>query len=517
MRLYCYMTLRIILGDQLSHTLSSLAGIDFDNDTVLLCEVRNEAKRVAHHKKKIAFIFSAMRHFDAELQEAGVRTRYIKYDALGNTGSFTGEVERAIEALHPDNIVITEPSEYDVLEEVLNWKERFPIPVSICDDDRFLCTKDTFANWAKDRKQLRMEFFYREMRRKHDILMDGDEPVGGQWNYDSENRKPPKSGLEIPETYSSAPDSITQQVLELVAHEFGDHFGDLEPFHFAVTATQAGQALDQFIRERLGNFGDYQDAMLQGEPWMYHSHLSFYINCGLLNPLDCIQKAEQAYRAGLAPLNATEGFIRQLLGWREYVRGLYWLKMPEYASENHLQAQRPLPPFYWNAATKMNCLRQCVLETKVNAYAHHIQRLMVLGNFALLAGIKADEVNEWFWLVYADAYQWVELPNVSGMILFADGGVVASKPYAASGAYINRMSNYCKGCSYKVSKKNGPDACPFNYLYWDFLLRQQDTLKGNPRMGMPYRTLSKMDDAKIDAVRADSSGFLRALDAGEIV
>jgi deoxyribodipyrimidine photolyase-related protein len=511
------MNLRVLLGDQLSHSVSSLADIDTSNDVVLLCEVRNEAKRVSHHKKKIAFIFSAMRHFDAELQAAGVNTRYIQYDDPENAGSITGEVERAIAALHPDQVVITEPSEYAVLKEVQNWKERLSIPVAIHRDDRFLCTKATFYNWAKGRKQLRMEFFYREMRRKHGVLMDGDQPEGGKWNYDAENRKPPKSGLEIPETYLSEPDSITQQVLDLVGREFDDHFGDLGRFHFAVTSSQAQQALDQFIRERLANFGDYQDAMLQGEPWMYHSHLSFYINCGLLTPLECIQKAEHAYRKGLVPLNAAEGFIRQLLGWREYVRGLYWLKMPAYVAENYLHAKRPLPQFYWSAATKMNCLRQCVLETKQNAYAHHIQRLMILGNFALLAGLNPEEVNNWFWIVYADAYQWVELPNVSGMILFADGGVVASKPYAASGAYINRMSNYCKSCSYKVSQKNGPSACPFNYLYWDFLLRQQNTLQNNPRMAMPYRTLAKMNTEKKDAVCADTRRFLNALECGEMV
>ncbi len=511
------MILRVILGDQLSHHISSLSEIDAARDVVLLCEVRNEATRVPHHKKKIAFIFSAMRHFAAELETAGYRTRYIQYDAPDNAGSLTGELERAIEALSPEQIVVTEPSEYAVLKEIESWKTHFPIPLEIRDDNRFLCTKDAFATWAKGRKQLRMEFFYREMRRTYGILMDDDQPVGGQWNYDAENRKPPKRGLDIPATYLSEPDSITQEVLELVGREFSEHFGDLEPFHFAVTAAQAQQALEQFIRERLSHFGEYQDAMLQGEPWMYHSHLSFYINCGLLSPLECIQKVEQAYRDGLAPLNAAEGFIRQILGWREYVRGLYWLKMPDYVSENFLQAERPLPEFYWSATTKMNCLRQCVVETKANAHAHHIQRLMVLGNFALLAGLNPKEVNQWFWIVYADAYEWVELPNVSGMVLFADGGVLASKPYAASGAYINRMSDYCKGCSYKVSKKNGPDACPFNYLYWDFLIRQQDKLGANPRMGMPYRTLGKMDAAKVDLIRADSTRFLQALDAGEIV
>jgi deoxyribodipyrimidine photolyase-related protein len=356
-----------------------------------------------------------------------------------------------------------------------------------------------------------MEYFYREMRREHTILMDEDQPVGGQWNYDSENRKPPKTGLDIPETYTAKPDAITQEVLELVGEMFADHFGDLEPFHFAVTADQARSALKQFVDERLVNFGDYQDAMLQGEPWMYHSHIGFYLNCGLLTPRESIEAAETAYREKQAPLNAVEGFIRQILGWREYVRGLYWLKMPEYAEMNYLEAKRSLPDFFWTAKTEMNCLHQCVQETKENAYAHHIQRLMIIGNFALIAGLNPEEVNEWYWIVYADAYQWVELPNVSGMVLFADGGLLASKPYAASGAYINRMSNYCKGCRYSVSKKNGPDACPFNYLYWNFLIQHKERLKKNPRMAMIYRTLEKMSLDRVDEIREDSQAFLSTL------
>jgi deoxyribodipyrimidine photolyase-related protein len=302
-----------------------------------------------------------------------------------------------------------------------------------------------------------------------------------------------------------------------VETHFKDHFGDLEPFHFAATAGQAREALEKFISERLARFGDYQDAMLQNEPWMYHSHLSFYLNIGLLSPHECVEKAESAYRAGLVPLNAAEGFIRQIIGWREFVRGLYWLRMPGYARENFLSVDRSLPEFFWNARTEMNCLRQCVLETQENAYAHHIQRLMVIGNFSLLAGLSPNEVNEWFWIVYADAYQWVELPNVSGMILFADGGLLASKPYAASGAYINRMSDYCKSCRYKISKKNGPEACPFNYLYWDFLDRNREKLEGNPRLGMPYRTLKKMKAEKLDQIRSDSKHFFKALDKGDTV
>jgi deoxyribodipyrimidine photolyase-related protein len=511
------MVLRFVLGDQLSHNLPSLGDINAEHDVVLMCEVRSETIRVKHHKKKIAFIFSAMRHFAAELEERGVRVRYVKYDAEDNAGSFTGELTEAIEDLKPKKIVLTEPSEYAVLEEARSWSDQFGIPVEILEDDRFLATKAEFAAWAEGRKQIRMEFFYREMRRKHDILIDDGEPVGGEWNYDSENRKPPKSGLEIPKTYTSQPDAITREVMQVVDEHFQDHFGDLKPFYFAVTADQAREALDQFIAERLAKFGDYQDAMLQNEPWMYHSHLSFYINIGLLSPMECVEKAEAAHRDGRVPLNAAEGFIRQIIGWREYVRGLYWLKMPEYAKENFLKAERALPEFFWNAKTEMNCLRQCVLETKENAYAHHIQRLMVIGNFSLLAGLSPDEVNEWFWIVYADAYQWVELPNVSGMILFADGGLLASKPYAASGAYINRMSNYCKDCRYKISKKNGSDACPFNYLYWDFLDRNRDQLEGNPRLGMPYRTLGKMSAEKLDLVRSDSARFLKSIDSGEVV
>jgi deoxyribodipyrimidine photolyase-related protein len=362
-----------------------------------------------------------------------------------------------------------------------------------------------------------MEYFYREMRKKYDILMQGNDPIGGQWNYDAENRKPPKAGLNIPSPYVGECDDITQDALSLAAEHFGDHFGDLEPFYFAVTRDEALQVLDQFIERRLSHFGDYQDAMVQGEPWMYHSHISFYLNCGLLLPLECVRAAERAYSEAKAPLNAVEGFIRQIIGWREYVRGIYWLKMPEYVSENFLQADRQLPDFYWTANTKMNCLRQCVSETKKNAYAHHIQRLMVLGNFALLAGIHPKFVNEWFLIVYADAYEWVELPNVSGMILFADGGYLASKPYAASGSYINKMSNYCKTCSYKVAKKNGPDACPFNYLYWDFLSRNREKLQSNHRIGMMYKNYDRMGAEKQKEIRDDSDNFFIRLDNGASV
>ena len=503
---------RIILGDQLSQQISSLSGCDKANDIVLLFEVWEEASYVKHHKKKIAFLFSAMRHFEAELVDEGFKVTYTKLDDPENGGSFTAELKRKIAIHKPSSLIVTFPGEFRVLEEINTWEAEFGIPVDIRSDDRFLCSPEEFKDWAGDRKSLRMEFFYRDMRKKYKILLSGDKPVGGEWNYDSDNRKrPDEKGLLIPKPATFEPDEITKTVLKLVSDRFTDHFGDLEPFHFAVTRRQALEVLNQFIEERLPSFGDYQDAMLQDQPWMYHSHIGFYINCGLLTPLEIVRAVEDAYYTKNAPLNAVEGFIRQIIGWREYIRGVYWLKMPVYATENFLEAKRKLPWFYWDANTDMNCMKQCISETKRNAYAHHIQRLMVLGNFALLAGIDPAEVNEWYLIVYADAYEWVELPNVTGMILFADGGFLASKPYAASGAYINKMSNYCKGCRYDVNKKNGPDACPFNYLYWDFMIRNHSKLAKNQRLAFTYKTISVMQPEKIAQITADAGKFLDGL------
>ncbi len=509
--------LRLILGDQLSVSISSMEGYDIQQDIILMCEVWDEAVYVKHHKKKIAFLFSAMRHFAQELKQSGYRVEYTKLDDNNNTGSFRGEVSRALKRHNIKKIIVTHPGEHRILTEITHWEDDFDTQVEIRPDNRFLCTVESFAAWAKDRKQLRMEYFYREMRKKYDLLMEGGKPIGGQWNYDADNRKSPKAGLNIPPPYTNDTDHITNGVLELVEQRFDEHFGSLEPFYFAVTRHQALQVLNLFIDQRLEFFGDYQDAMIEGEPWMYHSHLSFYLNCGLLLPLECVELAQHAYREGKAPLNAVEGFIRQIIGWREYVRGIYWLNMPDYADVNFFNANRALPDFYWHANTRMNCLHQCVLETEKNAYAHHIQRLMVLGNFALLAGIEPKQVNEWFLTVYADAYEWVEMPNVSGMILFADGGYLASKPYAAGGSYINKMSNYCKKCYYRVSRKNGENACPFNYLYWDFLIRNRDYLNSNHRLGMMYKTYDRMDKEKQNAIHEDSIRFFSHMENGTIV
>ncbi|MBC8048536.1 MAG: cryptochrome/photolyase family protein [Chitinophagales bacterium] len=504
-------SLILILGDQLSSNISSLSGADKARDTVLMAEIVEEATYVRHHQKKVAFIFSAMRHFAKELEAEGWRVDYVKLDSSGNSGSFTGEVGRALKRHDVSRIKVTEPGEWRVLEMMHAWNAAFDMPVHILPDDRFICATSEFAAWADGRKQLRMEYFYREMRRKTGLLMDSDRPVGGQWNFDKENRKPAKSSLFMPHILRFEPDSVTRDVLKLVAARFGNHFGDLEPFGFAVSRTDAQTAFKNFLNHALPHFGDYQDAMLRDEKFLYHAVVSPYLNAGLLDPLVMCRQVEAEYRAGRAPLNAVEGFIRQIIGWREYVRGIYWLKMPEYVTQNYLGASRPLPDFYWTGETEMACVRAAVIQTREEAYAHHIQRLMVTGNFAMLAGVDPAFVCEWYLAVYADAYEWVELPNTLGMSQFADGGLLGSKPYAAGGAYINKMSDYCKGCHYDVREKTGERACPFNYLYWDFLARNKDKLRGNQRLAPMYRVLEKMDEDRLQAIVESAQAFLDGL------
>tara|TARA_B110000259_G_C14034035_1_gene408206 strand:- start:5134 stop:6660 length:1527 start_codon:yes stop_codon:yes gene_type:complete len=499
-----------ILGDQLNYNISSLKNYDKAKDIILMCEVFEECSTPKHHKKKIAFTLSSMRHFADELKKSGFNILYVKIDDQENTNSFKSEILRCCKKYSISKVTVTHPGEYRVLQS-LNSLTKEGINLHIIEDDRFLCSIGEFRDFAKGKKSLLMESFYRQMRIKYDILMDGKKPIGGRWNYDSDNRKPPIKGLKIPNYYQNQPDEITKTVMALVNDKFSNHFGDMEPFYFAVNRNQAISSLKKFINERLESFGTYQDAMIEGEDFMFHSHIGFYLNNGLLEPLEVIKLAEEEYKNGKININSVEGFIRQILGWREYVRGIYWLKMPEYKELNFLNAQNKLPEFYWNGDTKMNCIKECVRSTKENSYAHHIQRLMVLGNFALIAALDPHEVNEWYLIVYADAYEWVELPNVSGMVLFADGGVLATKPYAASGSYINKMSNYCKKCSYKVKEKNGEEACPFNYLYWNFLLKNRSVLSKNHRMAMIYRVLEKFDKKKIEHIKNDSQKFLNQI------
>lgn len=502
----------VVLGDQLSLNSSSLQNINADTDYVLMAEVNSEATYVKHHKAKIAFVFSAMRHFANEIKQIGYCINYVKYNDTNNKGSLTSQVADFL-ANHQEisSIVVMKPAEYRLHQDILTWSHNLQISVEITEDNRFMLSETFFSSWAKGRKQLRMEYFYREARKLTGYLMEANQPVGGKWNYDTSNRqKLPKHAIVPPNTQFT-PDDITKEVMALVKKEFHDHFGELKHFHYAVTREQALLVLAEFIEQRLPNFGAYQDAMAQNEPWLYHSHIALYLNIGLLHPKEVLDAAQEALEQERSPINSVEGFIRQILGWREYVRGLYWLKMPEYKQGNYLNATKPLPDFYWTADTDMNCISQCVSQTKDFAYAHHIQRLMVLGNFAVLTGLSVDEVNEWYLLVYADAYEWVELPNVSGMVLFADGGKLASKPYVSSGSYIHKMSNYCSHCHYNVKAKTGHDACPFNYLYWHFLIRHKDKFANNPRMAMMYRTMAKMDESQLNEMYEQAEIFLKDL------
>jgi deoxyribodipyrimidine photolyase-related protein len=509
-------TLRFILGDQLSRTVSALRGADPFNDIILMVEAQAEAVSVRHHKKKIVFILAAMRAFADELRAEGFQVDYVKLDDPANTGTFGGELDRAITRHQPDNLVMTRASEWRVLEMQRQWSESIDLNVSLLEDNRFLCEEALFRAWAAGRKSFVMEHFYRDMRRRTGLLMEGDQPAGGRWNFDHDNRKPAKPDLFMLPPRRFPPSPKTQEVIDLVAVRFADHFGDLEPFWFATNAAEAELARDHFLSHHLPRFGETQDAMLEGQAFLNHAVLSLYLNVGLLEPLDLCRRAELEWQAGRAPLAAVEGFIRQIIGWREYVRGIYWLHARDYTGFNHLEAKRPLPALYWTGQTRMACMRAAIGQTKREAYAHHIQRLMVTGNFALLAGLDPHAVHEWYLSVYADAFEWVEVPNTIGMALYADGGIMASKPYAASGAYINKMSDHCAHCAYDPAVKAGPQACPFNPLYWDFIGRNEDKLGTNPRMGPVYATWSKMSPSRRDEIKVDSTKILEALDNGRL-
>ena len=503
----------VILADQLNQEITSLNDFNKDLDEILICELKKNFTDINHHKKKIVYQISCMRHFGIEMDRLGFKINYLKLDNPDNENSYTSEIMKLINDKGIDKVIVAEPSTYDEMESIKNWQNTIGIDVEIRKNDLFFCDIDEFKAWAEGRKELRLEFFYRMLRRKHNVLMNGDQPEGGAWNFDKKNRKPIARKVSIPKTYTCIIDQETQDIINLVNLEFSDHFGSTDNFVFAVTRHDALEAMNRFIEERLVNFGDYQDAMTSKDPWLFHSHLSMYLNNGLLKPKECIELAEKAFYESKAPINSVEGFIRQILGWREYVRGLYWLKMPDYRDLNELAAEVPLPSFYWDGETKMNCLKISIENTRDNAYSHHIQRLMVLGNFALLVGIRPVELNEWFLSVYADAYEWVELPNVSGMALFADGGIMASKPYASSGAYINRMSDYCKDCHFNVKEKIGSEACPFNYLYWNFLDKNRERLSSNPRLGLAYRNLNKMPDNQLDSINESALNFFKNIES----
>ncbi len=510
--------LRLVLGDQLSHSLSALQGTNPETDMVVMFEVMGETTYVNHHKQKIAYFLSAMRHFAGELRQTGIKVHYVKLDDPENTGTLSGEIKAAVARFRPETLILTEPGEFRVLEMMRDWSESLPCSVEIRNDDRFIASLAEFEAWAKDRKQLRLEYFYRELRRKTGILVDTDgNPEGGSWNYDAENRKKLPKGAETPTPPVFETDAVTSDVMTLVEDLFPSNIGALTTFNQPVTRLQALEALDHFVSHNLRSFGDYQDAMKTDNPFLHHSLISAPLNLGLLSPMEVCRRAEDAWHAGDAPLNAVEGFIRQILGWREYVRGLYWMKMPGYAKTNHLNAKRHLPDFYWTAETDMNCLAQSIGQTIDHAYAHHIQRLMITGNFALLIGADPASVNQWYLEVYIDAIEWVQLPNTHGMAIYADGGIMASKPYAASGKYIDKMSDYCAKCRYTVKTMGEEDSCPFNALYWNFMIENEAILSNNPRMGLSFRNLAKMAPDKKKRVITSSQKFLSDLSSGNRV
>ncbi len=496
--------LRLVLGDQLSDGLAGLVDLDPARDIVLMAEVRDEATYVRHHKQKIALTFAAMRAYAARLDARGVKVRYVRIDAPDNSHSIVGELQRAVDAGDVSHVVITECGEWRLAQALKTFAGVAGPPVEIREDRRFICSHARFRRWAADKRAPRMEYFYREMRRETGLLMEGATPEGGRWNYDAENRRKLPKGLRPPARPRTPPSPTTLEAIGDVARLFPDHFGDLDGFGWPTTAAEAEVVLEDFLVHVLPGFGDWQDAMAEGEPWMWHGLISTSINLGLLDPLTVCRRAEAIYHAGGAPLNAVEGFIRQILGWREFVRGVYWLKMPEYGARNFLDADRALPRFFWSGDTDMACVADVVRTTRSNAYAHHIPRLMVTGALAMMLGVRPDAIDDWYMTVYADAYEWVEMPNTRGMATFADGGIVGSKPYAASGAYINRMSNYCGGCRYDVKGKAGDGACPFNRLYWGFLERNRARLRDNVRLAMPYRTLDGFGEAKRAALLAEA-------------
>lgn len=495
----------LVLGDQLDPASSAFDGFDPARDVIWMAEVAAEAEHVWTSKPRIALFLSAMRHFRDARRAQGMRVCYTELEDPENVGTLAGELARAVATLRPEKLVVTEPGEWRVWTALEEEAKKIGVALEMRIDRHFFATIADFSSHARGRKQLRQEFFYRELRRRYRVLLDEHgEAEGGQWNFDHDNRGGfPKGGPKaVPPPRAFGPDAVTQEVIALVERRFGEHPGRLSAFDWPVTPDDARQALADFIRHRLVDFGRYQDAMWTREPWLYHSRLSAAMNLKLLDPREAVGAAEAAYRAGRVPLASAEGFIRQILGWREYVRGIYWHFMPEYLEKNALGATEPLPAFYWTGATEMACLRDVVGQTLEYGHAHHIQRLMVTGLYTLLLGVEPKRVHEWYLAVYVDAVEWVELPNTLGMSQYGDGGIMASKPYAATGKYIQRMSNYCAGCRFDPARSTGENACPFTTLYWDFLLGHEPMLAANQRMALQVKNLARLGPEERAAITA---------------
>lgn len=499
--------LLLILGDQLDRDSAIFDGYDSEQDHLWMAESDHEITYVPSHKQRIVLFLSAMRHFRDELKEAGKEVAYhqLTQDRRKDRGkSFTDLLKRTLKTDKPEAIRVVLPGDFRVKQELEAVAQDHDVPIDFLPDLHFYATVNEFNKFAKGRKSLLLETFYRQMRKKHGILMNGSKPMGGQWNYDHDNREPlPKSGpRDLGRPTSFTPDDITREVMDLVEARYGDHPGSLEDFDLPVTPGQARRMLADFIRKHLPDFGRYEDAMWTDEPFLHHSRLSTSMNLKLLNPRECIQAALEAYQSDSAPLASVEGFIRQIVGWREFIRGVYWVKMPDYAEMNYLEHEASIPSFYWDGETDMQCIQQSIGHVLKHGYVHHIHRLMVLGNFALTLGVHPYSFHEWHMAMYLDAVDWVSLPNTLGMSQHGDGGVVGTKPYASTGNYINKMSNFCGSCPYDYKKSVGDDACPITTFYWDFLDRHYDRLQENSRMKLQLKHIeNKRSSGEIEEIR----------------
>lgn len=472
---------------------------------LIFIESKQKGESLPYHKQKLTYVLSSMRHFAIECADTGFDVLYYSTKGLYDDG--LREILNEFEG----RLTFMIPSDWDSRERLRSIKENFEDRVKEIPNSFFLADVDR----RKDSigPGYRMEFFYRKMRKQTGYLMDGDDPEGGEWNYDENNRESLPKDHPLPEIPTFEPDNITQEVMELVEKNFSDHFGKLDRFGYAVTREQALSLLDDFIENRLDEFGPYEDALKTGNHTLFHSQLSVYLNNGLLLPEEVCEKALEAYKKGEARLNSVEGFIRQIIGWREFIRIYYEAMMPEVREANHFGFTEKLPSMYWTGETKMKCMEESLKPVIEEGYSHHIQRLMVLSNFSNLTETDPRELNRWFWFAYVDAYEWVELPNVLGMSTFADGGVLASKPYVSSGNYINKMSDYCKHCDYSISKKTGEDACPFNYLYWNFVDKQRETFNDSGRVNFMVNMFdNKKSDEEKKAILDSTKNFLSKLE-----
>ncbi len=507
-------TLRLILGDQLNAAHSWFQERD-SGVLYLMAEMRQETDYARHHIQKVIGFFAAMRNFADELTNGGHQVRYVQLDDADNPQSLPELIDAELTRTGAARFEYQLPDEYRLDRILAIYCEGLDTEFGTATTEHFLTTRHELKDFFAGKKQYLMESFYRDMRKRFDLLMEGKKPLGGKWNYDAENRKKLPTKHALPEFLTLESDQ--REIAKMIANEGVSTIGnvDAERFAWPTDRAQSLQLLDWFLEHALPLFGTYQDAMSERHFSLYHSRISFSMNVKLLSPLEVVERAIERFEAseGEISLAQIEGFVRQIIGWREYMRGVYWAQMPGYASLNHFGHKRRLPVWYWSGDTKMACLKHAVSQSLDFAYAHHIQRLMVTGNFALLAGIDPDEVDAWYLGIYIDALEWVEITNTRGMSQYADGGIVGSKPYVSSGNYIHKMSDYCKGCSYDHKKKVTDDACPFNSLYWHFYHRHRARLEGHPRIGYAYRTWDKMGDEKQRALLAHAERTLSELDS----